>query len=307
MTAADPGHLDAAWWPSPYGADDEAGSLNEIQASGIVRAARLVRSGRVYDLSHELHEHIPAFPGRSFRQHLTTSAHQLNLRRPDAGEAGWGANNVNWIVEQVSATSQMGTHIDALNHLQIGDRAYNGHRLADIVEEHGTNRLGIEQLPQVVTRGLLLDIATVKRRERLGPGDVITPHNAEAALRAAGVEVKRGDGVFFHTGWGSLWDTPDRYLDGEPGPGLALAEWLVDKRVALTGCDTWSFGPVPPEDPSEPFIVPQALNVKHGVVIVENLRLTDLAADGVCEFMLVVSHASLRGATGAWVAPLAIV
>ena len=295
------------WWPSRYGPNDQAGSLNEIRAANVVRAAQLVRHGRIYDLSHELHEAIPAFPGRSFRQHLTTSAHQLNLRRPDAGETGWGANNVNWIVEQVSSTSQMGTHIDSLNHLQIGDRAYNGHRLADIVEEHGTNRLGIEQLPQVVTRGLLFDIAKLRPSGRLGSGEVITPADAVAAAKALGVEVEPGNGVFFHTGWGERWDEPERYLDGEPGPGTALAQWLVDKRVSLTGCDTWSFGPVPAEDPSEPFFVPQTLNVKHGVVIVENLRLCELAADGVGEFMLVVSHANLRGATGAWVAPVAIV
>jgi kynurenine formamidase len=53
--------------------------------------------------------------------------------------------------------------------------------------------------------------------------------------------------------------------------------------------------------------VPQYLNTRHGIVVVENLRLDDLAAAGVHEFMLVISHAKLRGATGAWVAPLAIV
>ena len=82
---------------------------------------------------------------------------------------------------------------------------------------------------------------------------------------------------------------------------------LVSRRVALTGCDTWSYGPVPAEDPDLPFVVPQTLNTRHGVVVVENLRLADLAAAGVHEFMLVISHAKLRGATGAWVAPLAIV
>jgi len=40
---------------------------------------------------------------------------------------------------------------------------------------------------------------------------------------------------------------------------------------------------------------------------VENLRLEDVAREGVNEFMLVIAHAKLRGATGAWVAPLAIV
>jgi hypothetical protein len=64
---------------------------------------------------------------------------------------------------------------------------------------------------------------------------------------------------------------------------------------------------VPPEDPEEPFVVPQTLNVKHGVVVLENLHLAEIADARVGEFMFVVSHAKLRGATGAWVAPLAIV
>lgn len=119
-----------------------------------------MRRGVTFDLSHVLDEHTPAFPGRSFRQFLTTPEYQVNARREDAGSSGgWGANDVNWIVEQVAAMSQMGTHMDWLNHLQIGDRPYNGHRLQEVVEEYGTNRLGVDSLPQVVTRGLLLDIA----------------------------------------------------------------------------------------------------------------------------------------------------
>ena len=300
--------MDDVWWPSRYGADDEAGALNEVTPTTVARAATLVRQGRIYDLSHVLDERVPAFPGRSFRQFLTTSAHQLNRRAPGAGACGLGRNSVNWIVEQISATSQMGTHVDGLNHLQIGDRAYNGHRVDDLVEEHGTNRLGIETLPQVVTRGLLLDIAGVREAERLPRGDVVTPDDAEAALERLGLTVEPGDAVLFHTGWGGWWGVDNAaYVDGEPGPGLDLAEWLVERRAAMTGCDTWSYGPVPPEDPDEPFVVPQTLNVKHGVVVLENLRLAELAGDGVGAFMLVVSHPRLRGATGAWVAPLAVV
>jgi hypothetical protein len=43
--------------------------------------------------------------------------------------------------------------MDALNHLQDGDRIYNGHRISDIVEAFGTNRCGAETLPQIVTGG----------------------------------------------------------------------------------------------------------------------------------------------------------
>ncbi len=99
------------WWPSPYGAEDQIGMLNEITPTKVVEAARLVQQGRVYDLGRVLDEKVPAFPGRRFHQSLITSAHLLNQRRPDAGSAGWGENDVNWIIEIFSSTSQMGTQI----------------------------------------------------------------------------------------------------------------------------------------------------------------------------------------------------
>ncbi len=296
------------WWPSKYGPDDQAGALNEITPRKVLEAVRLVRRGRVYDLAHVLHQDIPAFPGRTFRQYLATNYHQINRRHPEAGPAGLGRNSVNWIVEQITATQQMGTHMDGLNHLQEGDRTYNGFLLGDIIEDHGTNRLGIDTLPQVVTRGLLLDVAAARGGERLGPGEVITVADAENALASTGHDIRPGDAVFFHTGWGSLWGTDNqRYAAGEPGPGRALGQWLADHQVALTGCDTWSFGPYPAADPKEPFVVPQMLNVRHGIVVVENPRLAEIAHAHVHEYLLVISHAKLRGATGAWVAPLAIV
>jgi hypothetical protein len=36
----------------------------------VKRALSLVRDGRIYDLSRELHEGIPVFPGRHFKQTL---------------------------------------------------------------------------------------------------------------------------------------------------------------------------------------------------------------------------------------------
>jgi kynurenine formamidase len=297
-----------SWWPSRYGQDDEAGALNEISPGKVLEAVSLVREGRVYDLAHVLHAEIPTFPGRTFRQYLTTNYREINRRSERAGSEGLGRNSVNWIVEQVMATQQTGTHMDGLNHLQRGDRTYNGFGLGQIVEDYGTNRLGIDTLPQVVTRGLLVDVAGARGTEHLGQGEVVTVADAETALAGAGLEVRPGDAVLFHTGWGGLWGTDnERYAAGEPGPGMALGEWLADHRVALTGCDTWSFGPYPPEDPDEPFVVPQTLNVRYGVVVTENLRLEEVAREGVHEFMLVIAHAKLRGATGAWVAPLAIV
>jgi kynurenine formamidase len=278
------------WWPSPWGAADERGMLNHVTAAKRVEALRLAKTGRLYDLGRVLDEHVPVFPGRAFHQTLVTTAHHANM-------GGVGENRVNWITEVLSGTTQLGTHLDALSHLQIGDRGYNGHRVAELASPAGVTALGVETVPQIVTRGFLVDISA----RNLGPGGVIGVDDV------ADIEPEPGDAVLFHTGWGAHWDDADTYLAGEPGPGLELAEWLAAHGVALTGCDTWSYGPVPAENPARPFEVPQILNVHHGVFVVENLDTSFLAADGVREFAFVLTHPKLRGATGAWVSPIALV
>jgi kynurenine formamidase len=285
----------APWWPSPFGADDEIGMLNHIDERTRREAFTLVREGRLYDLGRVLDETVPVFPGRFFRQTLVTTAHHANP------EGGVGQNQVNWITEQVTGTQQLGTHLDALSHLQSGDRGYNGWRVSDLADTAGVRRLGIETVPQIVTRGWLVDVAAGRGVARLERGEVIGLDDV------ADIDPEPGDAVFFHTGWGAHWSDAATYLDGEPGPGCAVAHWLADRGVALTGCDTWSYGPVPAEDVARPFEVPQILNVRHGVFVVENLDTAALAADGVRRFALILTHARLRGATGAWTSPIALV
>jgi kynurenine formamidase len=286
VTVASP--TETRWWPSPFGPEDQLGMLNHVTGAKRREALASVREGRLYDLGRVLHEDIPVFPGRFFRQTLVTTAHHANE------DGGVGENDVNWVTEQVSSTMQLGTHLDALSHLQIGGRGYNGWSVSELAGTAGVRKLGVETVPQIVTRGWLVNAPG-------GPGDVI----GLDAVRDIGPEP--GDAVLFHTGWGEHWSDPDTYLAGEPGPGLELAGWLAERGVALTGCDTWSYGPVPAEDPDRPFEVPQTLNARHGVFIVENLDTSELAADGVREFALILTHPKLRGATGAWTSPIALV
>jgi kynurenine formamidase len=295
------------WWPSRYGADDELGSLNEISPANVIVAARLVRTGTVYDLGRTLDANVPRFEGRFWQQTLVSSAHLINARRPGGSGEGWGRNRLNWMTELVNGTFQIGTQLDGLNHLEIGDRFYNGWRACDVVEEWGTNRLGIETVPPIVTRGILVDVARHKGVACMESGEVITVDDVDGALRTQGLTVERGDVVVFHTGWGALWERdPVRFVSGEPGVGTAVAEWLVGKRVAMTGADTWSFGAVPGEDRDCPFLVPQTLNVRHGLFIMENLATEVLAGAGVYEFMFVLTHHKTRGSTAAVIAPAAV-
>jgi kynurenine formamidase len=270
-------------------AANEQGMLVLIDDAKRAAALAEARQGRMYDLGHILDENVPVFPGRYFKQTLVTTAHHANA------DGGVGDNQVNWITELVSGTMQLGTHLDALSHLQMADCGYGGFTVSELADTAGVRHLGIETVPQIVTRGWLVDAGGLE------PGDVITP------AACSEIDPEPGDAVLFHTGWGRYWDEPDTYLSGEPGPGCELANWLAERHVALTGCDTWSYGPVPAEDPDRPFRVPQILNIDHGVFIVENLKLWELAADGVRRFALILTHPKLRGATGAWTSPIALV
>lgn len=295
------------WWPSRYGADDQIGTLNEITPNRVIEAVRLVRLGERIDLGRVLDRDTPVFPGRFWHQTVDLAPLITNQRRADAHGRGWGRNEINWITEIQVGTFQVGTQLDSIGHLQIGDRFYNGWTTKDVVEEWGLNRFGIETVPPIVARGVLIDLATAKGVAHLGKGEVIGIDDVQAALARQGITLNAGDVVLLHTGWGSLWGKDNAlFLSGEPGPGLALIEWLYRQRIAAVGTDSWSIGPVPGEDPERPFLVPQTMYVKMGMFGFENLATERLAARGIHEFVFVNTHGRTRGSTAAVVAPLAL-
>ncbi len=295
------------WWPSRYGQDDQIGTLNEVSPAVVVSAARLVRKGEVVDLGRVLDDDTPKFPGRYWHQTVDASPHFVNGRRADAHGSGWGRNEINWITEIQAGTFQVGTQLDSIGHIQIGDRFYNGWTTKQVVEPWGLNRFGIETVPPIVTRGVLIDIARIKGVAQLDKGYVITVADVEAALSAQGIDVRAGDAVLFHTGWGALFGRDnEQFLSGEPGPGIEVVQWLYARRVAVTGADTWSYGPVPGEDRERPFLVPQTMYVKLGLFGLENLKTEELAQKQVYEFLFVLTHGKTRGSTAAVVAPAAL-
>jgi kynurenine formamidase len=295
------------WWPSRYGADDQIGTLNELKPEVVLGAASLVKRGEVVDLGRVLDQNTPKFPGRYWHQTVDASPHFENPRRPDAAGKGWGKNQINWITEIQVGTFQVGTQLDSIGHIQIGDRFYNGWRAQQVVEPYGLNRFGMETVPPIVTRGVLVDVAAYRGVEHLEKGEVITVADVEGALACQKVDVRAGDAVLFHTGWGALYGRDNaRFLSGEPGPGLAVVQWLYERRIAITGADTWSFGAVPGEDPERPFLVPQTMYVKLGLFALENVATEELARRGVHEFLFVLTHAKTRGSTAAVVSPAAV-
>jgi kynurenine formamidase len=238
------------WWPSRYGQNDQLGTLNEVTPEVTLQATKLVKTGKIVDLGRILDDKTPKFPGRYWHQTADTSALFTNQRRTDAVGKGWGKNEINWITEIQSGTFQVGTQLDSIGHIQIGDRFYNGRTTAEVVEAWGLNRYGIETVPPIVTRGVLVDIAAFKGWDRLYQGYVISVADMKGALAKQNTTIHARDAILIHTGWGSLYGKDNaQFLQGEPGAGLEVVRWLYQQHIAITGADTWSYGPVPGEVP----------------------------------------------------------
>ena len=197
--------------------------------------------------------------------------------------------------------------MDGLGHVGIDGIFYNGLKAEDFITSKGLIRLGIENVGVFFTRGLLLDIASLKGKARLKKGYEITDKDLQQALRKQGLQIHPGDVVLIHTGWGSLWNVDnDLFNSGAPGIGISAARFLVQQQVVLVGADNWSLDVMP--NPSPDLMVPshQILITQNGIYSLENLDTSALARNRVYEFAFVLAPLRMKGATGSPGNPVAI-
>jgi kynurenine formamidase len=201
----------------------------------------------------------------------------------------------------------VGTQFDGLGHLGIGDLFYNGNNRHDFAKAEGLTKLGIENVGAIVTRGVLVDVAGYNGVPRLQGGYEITLADLQGALKREKVDIKSGDIVLLHTGWGSLW-LKDNAAFGKnaPGIGLAAARFLVEREVVMVGSDTWAMEVVPNPDAQLAFPVHQLFLARNGIYIFENLVTEELARDNASEFAFMFAPLKLKGATGSPGNPIAI-
>ena len=293
---------EAPWWPSEWGAEDERGAANRITPAKVLEAIALIDEGRIFELGREYEAGMPLFPGRHY-----------SLTIPGGPTIGpLGDNEVVAHDELVSAQiGQVGTQFDGLGH--IGSRLdgedvfYNGFKRSEFGTATGLNRLGVENVGVILTRGVLVDVAAYKSTDRLPVGYVISAEDLQGSLDRQNVEIREGDAVLIHTGHGQLWMVDnEEYNRGEPGIGLEAGIWLADHRIVMTAADTWGVEVIPGEDPGIAFPVHQELIGRRGIYNLENLDLSELANDEVYEFAFMFAPVKLKGATGSPGNPIAV-
>ena len=282
---------------SPWGPQDELGAANELTTDTTRAALALARTGRIFDLSLPISANAPRLVGQS-PYTLCMWTNPLVSRHSYEVEVQ-ATNGIGFADERVEFDLHTGTHIDALGHTTDGDRMYNGFRVEDGVGNQGLIRLGIENLPPVISRGVLLDM-TLERGRPLDGGEAITEEDLRRCLLRQGVSINPGDIVLVRTGWSAHYGVDNRrYVESSPGITLGAARWLAAQHVTAVGADTMGLEVVPEESSREPYPVHQYLLARAGVYIIEQANLEEIGEARAYEFLCLCLAPRFEGGTAA--------
>lgn len=281
-----------------WGEDDERGALNLIGPEEVRRAVALVRRGDVFGLAQPISERmmIPA--------HRPRASHFMGR---DGGDYAAGARRpggFGFAEDTVVLPVHLGTHMDGLCHAWCDHRLYNGFSETS-VRSSGAARLGIEKLPPIVTRAVLLDFVAIEGAP-LADGDSIGRDRVIEACERAGTAITKGDAVLLRTGWLEAHEAagkPD--FNAEPGIDVDAALYLAEAGAALVGADNYAVEVLPfPEGTIFP--VHQRLIRDYGIPLLEGLVLKPLAEAGAREFLFMAAALPIVGGTGSPLTPVAV-
>jgi kynurenine formamidase len=271
----------------------EVGPIAGLPPGQVVRAAAMVREGRLISLAAARFPGMPLFPGHPPFQ-------VLNYRTPRGirvtGAKPWGPVN------------------DAgLGYMTVDDDMhwYGGGNADEHLTDFGPVHGDAAKMPPFFTRGVLIDAPTFRGVDCLPKGSPVDAAEMEAICAAQEVTVQPWDVVVIRTGYMGLWPDAERMAAHKtPGPDISAARWLLERGVVATGTDTETYEVQPAPDPGptgNPQPVHTLLLIENGIYIMESLDLEELARQRVYEFLFVALPVKIRGATGSMVDPVAVV
>ena len=288
-----------------WGADDQLGCLNLIDAQKRIAAAALVRHGRTASLSRKL---VPAEQSEAGAVRCDVSLHQLD-------EHSVAAMDYFGLSYHGFAT----THIDALCHISLDGAVWNGRSASETLQPTGARWGDIEQWHSgIFTRGVLLDVAGHRGTAYVTPDAPVTGSELEKVATSKGMRVGAGDAVLVHSGraaWNEFrqpWETlGPRWVDPaapsvRPGLHASCMEFLRDNDVAVL---LWDMMDLAPSGYSLAWSVHGVIQA-FGVALIDNVSFEEvlpLSAElDEYEFLVVAAPLRVSGGTGSPINPLAI-
>ena len=289
--------------PSEWGAADQIGAANRITPERTIAAAALVKKGASHPLGIVITPGMPAYPPRTTQ--LQVVQPDLHFRSEGSYKYGWKISTNDDLVQMWLGT---GPQIDGLGHLGEDGEFYNCHRGEDFSPITGLTKLDISQIPPLVARGVLINLAAHFGVDHLAAAQPVSSADIQAAMTAQGISVGEGDVLLFHTGWtdAKLSSAPQEWVSTIPGITNEAARFVASLKPLAVGADTWGLGAVPPKSGDKVFYDHAILLKENGIYILETMNTGRLAAEGVSEFMFVLGQARLKGAVQMVINPVAM-
>ena len=286
--------------PSRWGAEDQIGNANLISPESVLAASKLIKTGKTYSLGITIDSSTPAYAPRQMNLHVVQPGQQQgrsvmpNLTYNDDIFVGWFG---------------IGSQLDGLGH--VGDKNgvyYNCNDAREFAQIDGLTSLGVDRIPPIVARGVVLDMAGHKDVPYLKAGEYFTVEEVRAVEKKQGTPIQEGDVVLFHTGWtdAMLESNPQAWVSGAPGQSEEVASYLAGKNVVAVGADTWGLDVSPSPDPDRASQGHVILLKENGIYILETMNTGPLVRDQAFEFLFVLGQAKVRGAVQMIINPVAI-
>jgi kynurenine formamidase len=288
---------------SPWGAEDEIGAANYVSNASVLAALGKVRMGNVHPLGIVVSSELPAFAPRTMTLQIVQPGQHFG--RSLEADNGWP---MSYNDDLSQLWFGIGPQIDGLGHLGEAGVFYNCNPGSEFVTITGLERFGIETIPPLVGRGVLVDMAEHFGVASLAGGQGIGSADIAAAAEEQGIEFAPGDVILLHTGWtdATLDADPETWVSTEPGITNEAAEYLAELGPMAVGADTWGVEAVPAVDGDRVFYGHVTFLRDNGIYILETMNTGRLAAENVREFLFVLGQPRVRGAVQMIINPVAI-
>lgn len=263
----------------------------EEYVKGIV-GSKVYDLGQPYWSGMPVHPEDPPFSMYLYRYHEQTRKIFENIA-PGLGFAD--------SIDLVNTSMHSGTHLDALCHMSRNGKIFGGPNAAEFETHKGYTKYGVDEVPILVKRAVLLDFPSYKNMDILPERYEITPDDIEETLERENVRIHPGDAALVRTGYARYMTTDsDKYLHSYAGMTAQSARHLASKKISVACSDNLAFG-VP-----KPFELHQVFLVDNGIFMAKSLNLEELARDRVFVSTLIITPLKIKGSTGSLIRPIAL-
>jgi kynurenine formamidase len=260
----------------------------------------LAANARVFDLELPRHPKMPIAPNHKPGYNYFLYRRHEDTYDPNDGPRS-GASGI------VTMMEHTGTHIDARAHQADALTLCGGLSVGTLETPLGFKRGGVEEIPPIVARGVLFDLAARRGVAEIPQGEAIHASELQAYADAMQLAVRKGDVLLVRLGNARNWGDEAKYL-ASAGMARDAALWAAEREVLAVGADNMAWDVIGLRDP-EVGHLPCHLELlaRRGVYIIENLNLDELSQARADEFLFVCLPLKFQGATGSPVRPIAII